>query len=162
MFHRLCYRFFSFENHFLALGLRCGHHGRQQGLRFHASRSSQSLMICSFLVSSFLTIVTQQIHSLRASGVSDSRLLRTSGWFFSVVSKSSGKSWRKSVICSEWVMVYWIDKELSYSLSVFCCSFWLEQNYFLIFSDYSKNQTFWHKGSNLFWRKVGYCYYLFS
>mgnify|MGYP003554831982 CR=1 FL=1 len=59
-----------FPNHFAAFGLRWGQPGQQHGLRLPRSKSSRSRSICSARVSGFFTIVTQQIHSLRASGVS--------------------------------------------------------------------------------------------
>ncbi len=42
---------------------------QQHGRRFPSLSSLVSLLMCSFLVSSFLTKVTQHIHSLRARGV---------------------------------------------------------------------------------------------
>ena len=60
----------SFPNHFLALGRRCGQPGQQHGRRLPCNKSSRKRTMCSARVSSFLTIVTQQIHSFRASGVS--------------------------------------------------------------------------------------------
>ena len=57
-------------NHFAASGRLCGQPGQQQGRRFPRNKSSCNRTRCSFLVSGFLTIVTQQIHSLRANGVS--------------------------------------------------------------------------------------------
>lgn len=67
---RLIPRLVFYLNHFRAFGLWCGHPGQQQGRFLPASISSCSRMRCSFLVFSCLTIVVQQIHSLRASGVS--------------------------------------------------------------------------------------------
>lgn len=59
-----------FPNHLAAFGRRCGQPGQQHGRRFPWRKSCCNRSICSARVSGFLTIVTQQIHSLRASGVS--------------------------------------------------------------------------------------------
>src|SRR3989344_3828302 len=50
---------------------------QQHGLRIPSLSSLTVLLICSFLVSSFLTSVTQQIHSLRARGVRSSHKAST-------------------------------------------------------------------------------------
>ncbi len=73
------YYFFFVEKYFAALGLRCGHPGQQQGRRLPLSKSACSRSMCSFLVSAFLTMVTQQIHSLRESGVSPSHRVASFG-----------------------------------------------------------------------------------
>ena len=49
---------------------------QQQGLRTPSLSSLTSLLMCSFRVSSFFTEITQQIHSLRASGVTSSQAAR--------------------------------------------------------------------------------------
>lgn len=49
---------------------------QQQGLRFPSISSKRALSMCCFLVSGFLTEVTQQIHSLRARGVREFHLAR--------------------------------------------------------------------------------------
>lgn len=49
---------------------RWGQPGQQQGRRFPLISSSRTRSMCCFLVSGFFTDVVQQIHSLRASGVS--------------------------------------------------------------------------------------------
>lgn len=51
------------------LSVRCVHPTQQHGRRFPPPSSSIARLICSFLVSTFLTDVVQQIHSLRASGL---------------------------------------------------------------------------------------------
>jgi hypothetical protein len=51
------------------LSLRCVHPSQQHGLRIPSLSSLMVLLTCSFRVSSFLTKVTQHIHSLRANGV---------------------------------------------------------------------------------------------
>lgn len=48
---------------------RCGHPGQQQGLRMPPRILSRPTSMRRLLVSSFFADVTQQIHSLRASGV---------------------------------------------------------------------------------------------
>lgn len=79
-------------NHFFAPSLWWGHQGRQQGLFFHHQTSSKRREICSTLVSSFFTIVTRQIHSLRASGVRRFRFSATSGCCCNDEIISSGSS----------------------------------------------------------------------
>src|SRR4051812_12257503 len=53
---------------------RCGQPGQQHGLRIPSLSSEQTLSTCCRLVSSFLTEMVQQIHSLRASGVMSSHV----------------------------------------------------------------------------------------
>ncbi len=53
----------------LRLFPRCGHPGQQHGRRFPALRSVRTRSIRLSRVSTFLASSTQQIHSLRASGV---------------------------------------------------------------------------------------------
>lgn len=48
---------------------RCGHPAQQHGRRFPFARSSHVRLMWSRRVSDFFTEITQQIHSLRASGV---------------------------------------------------------------------------------------------
>ena len=48
---------------------RCGQPGQQHGRRTPSFSSEHTLSTCCRLVSSFLTEMVQQIHSLRASGV---------------------------------------------------------------------------------------------
>jgi hypothetical protein len=56
---------------------RCGQPGQQHGRRIPSSSSEHTLSTCSRLVSSFLTEMVQQIHSLRASGVMSSQAAST-------------------------------------------------------------------------------------
>jgi len=56
------------------LSLRWIQPSQQHGRRIPSLSSVIVLLTCSFLVSSFLTKVTQQIHSLRASGVRSSHI----------------------------------------------------------------------------------------
>jgi hypothetical protein len=51
------------------LSVRWIHPIQQQGRRIPSLSSARVLSTCSFLVSGFLTEITQQIHSLRDSGV---------------------------------------------------------------------------------------------
>lgn len=90
----------SYLKYFCALGLRWGHPGQQQGLFFHFKRSLHKRVICSSLVSCFFTMVTQQIHSLRAKSVRWFHFSSTSGFEFKIFFKSSGSSWRKSLVIS--------------------------------------------------------------
>lgn len=57
------------SNHFLALGLRWGQPGQQQGRRLPAWRSSTARSIRRLRVALCFAVVTQQIHSFRAKGV---------------------------------------------------------------------------------------------
>lgn len=77
-------------NHFLAFGLRCGQPGQQQGLRLPLPRSSHKRSMCFLRVSGFLTIVVQQIHSLRARAVRSFQFTRISGFETSASRKSAG------------------------------------------------------------------------
>jgi hypothetical protein len=52
---------------------RCGQPGQQHGRRMPSFSSERTLSTCCRLVSSFLTEMVQQIHSLRASGVMSSQ-----------------------------------------------------------------------------------------
>ncbi len=52
---------------------------QQQGRRIPCFSSMIVLLTCSFLVSSFLTNITQHIHSLRASGVRSCHLENAAG-----------------------------------------------------------------------------------
>ena len=55
--------------------------------------SVHTLSTCSFLVSGFLTEMTQQIHSLRASGVMSSHCFRAAGSETRAFRKSAGTLW---------------------------------------------------------------------
>ncbi|HEV2136900.1 MAG TPA: hypothetical protein VGR47_21960 [Terracidiphilus sp.] len=76
---------------FLAL-YRCGHPGQQHGLRIPSFSSEHTLSKCCLLVSGFFTDITQQIHSLRASGVMSSHFARASASEISASRKSAGTS----------------------------------------------------------------------
>ena len=52
-----------------------------------------TLSTCCILVSGFLTEITQQIHSLRASGVISSHFVRAAGSDTRAFRKSAGKLW---------------------------------------------------------------------
>jgi len=52
---------------------RCGQPGQQHGRRMPSLSSEHTLSTCCRLISSFLTEMVQQIHSLRASGVMSSQ-----------------------------------------------------------------------------------------
>lgn len=59
-----------------------------------ASDCFRTLSTCCLLVSGFLTEITQQIHSLRASGVISSHFLRSAGSESRAFRKSAGTLWR--------------------------------------------------------------------
>ena len=63
---------------------------QQQGRRFPFISSARVLSTCCFLVSGFLTDSTQQIHSLRASGVISSQAARATEEEVMTLRKSSG------------------------------------------------------------------------
>lgn len=58
----------------IGLSVRWGQPNQQQGRRIPSLSSLIVLLTCSFLVSSFLTKVTQHIHSFRASGIRSSHI----------------------------------------------------------------------------------------
>ena len=62
----ICWRIISFDFHLVQ---RWGHPAQQQGRRIPSSSFESAFSIRIFLVSTFLPLVTQQIHSFRASGV---------------------------------------------------------------------------------------------
>src|SRR4030065_2540272 len=66
---------------------------QQQGRRMPSLSSLTVLWTCSFLVSSFLTKVTQQIHSLRARGVRPSHIARACGSEVKASRRSAGILW---------------------------------------------------------------------
>jgi len=93
IYQTIKYSYYSIPlNHFFALSLLWGHPGRQHGLRFPARRSSARRTRCSALVSSFFTIVTRQIHSLRANGVREFHTVSNSERAVSTSLRSSGTS----------------------------------------------------------------------
>lgn len=63
---------------------------QQQGRRIPSLSSVRVLSTCSFLVSGFLTEITQQIHSLRASAVRSSHAASASGSEVKTSRKSAG------------------------------------------------------------------------
>lgn len=72
---------------------RWGQPGQQQGLRIPSFSSEQTLSTCCLLVSGFLTERTQQIHSLRASGVISSHFIRAAASETRALRKSAGTLW---------------------------------------------------------------------
>jgi hypothetical protein len=71
---------------------RCGQPGQQHGLRIPSLSSEHTLSTCCRLVSSFLTEMVQQIHSLRASGVMSSHAVRACTSDARAVRRSAGSS----------------------------------------------------------------------
>ncbi len=110
-----------FLNHFAAFGLRCGHPGQQHGRFFPSAISERSRSICSVRVSAFFTIVTQQIHSLRARGVRVFHVSRTSWCAISTSRISSGMSWKVSPSMSEVFLIvdYCSRSKIWYSRAFF-------------------------------------------
>jgi hypothetical protein len=70
---------------------RCGQPGQQHGRRIPSLSSEQTLSTCCCLVSSFLTEIVQQIHSLRARGVMFSHAARASASDASAFRRSAGR-----------------------------------------------------------------------
>jgi hypothetical protein len=64
--------------------------GQQQGRRIPSLSSVRTRSMCCLLVSGFLTEITQQIHSLRASGVMSSHFARAAGSEMRTSRKSAG------------------------------------------------------------------------
>lgn len=69
---------------------RCGHPAQQHGLLFPSKSSSFVRLIRRSLVSSFFASRTQQINSLRASGVISFQALRALGFELRTFCKSAG------------------------------------------------------------------------
>src|SRR3989344_531683 len=69
---------------------RCGQPTQQHGLRIPPLSFEIPFLIRIFLVSAFLPEVTQQIHSLRASGVMSSHTARAAGAAVIAFRKSPG------------------------------------------------------------------------
>ena len=69
---------------------RWGQPGQQQGRRIPSLSSVRSRSMCCLLVSGLLTEMTQQIHSLRASGVISSHFARAAGSEMRTFRKSAG------------------------------------------------------------------------
>lgn len=82
----------SYLNHFCALGRRWGQPGQQQGRFLPSTISSLNRLICSVRVFSCFTIVVQQIHSLRASGVNLFHFSNSAALERNTCFKSSGTS----------------------------------------------------------------------
>jgi hypothetical protein len=72
---------------------RCGRPGQQQGHRIPSLSSEHTLSTCCRLVSSFLTEMVQQIHSLRASGVMSSQAASAFASDASAFRRSAGGLW---------------------------------------------------------------------
>src|SRR5215471_2600231 len=72
---------------------RCGHPGQQHGLRIPPRILSMPTSMRRFLVPSFLTDVTQQIHSFRASGVISAQRLLAVELDSIALRKSAGSLW---------------------------------------------------------------------
>jgi hypothetical protein len=71
---------------------RCGQPGQQHGRRIPSLSSEHTLSTCCRLVSSFLTEMVQQIHSLRASGVMSSQAASAFASDVSAFRRSAGRS----------------------------------------------------------------------
>jgi hypothetical protein len=72
---------------------RCGHPGKQQGRRFPSASSAMSRRIWWARVSVFLTEITQQTHSPRASGVSVFQAAKEAGEAARAETISAGARW---------------------------------------------------------------------
>ena len=70
---------------------RCGQPGQQQGRRIPSLSCEHGLSTCCRLVSSFLTEMVQQIHSLRASGVMSSQAASAFASDASAFRRSAGR-----------------------------------------------------------------------
>ena len=70
------------------LSFRCMHPAQQHGRRIPSFSSEHTRLICSCRVFGCFTEITQQIHSLRASGVISSHVARALG--------SDARAFRKS------------------------------------------------------------------
>ncbi len=70
---------------------RCGQPGQQHGRRIPSLSSEHTLSTCCRLVSSFLTEMVQQIHSLRASGVMSSQTASAFASDVSAFRRSAGR-----------------------------------------------------------------------
>lgn len=77
---------------------------QQQGRRFPSSSSVIVLSICFVLVSSFLVVIVQQIHSLRASGVISSHAFSAEGADIRAFRKSWGSLCATPLAISFWGM----------------------------------------------------------
>ena len=80
----------GFSNHFLALALRCGQPGQQQGRRLPSLISSNARWIRRQRVVLCLAEMTQQIHSFRARGVRSLQAACAVASELSVLRRSAG------------------------------------------------------------------------
>lgn len=69
------------------------HPDQQHGRRLPSMSSVIVRLICSALVSGFLTVMIQQIHSLRANGVRSCHLSRADSSDNNAIFKSDGILW---------------------------------------------------------------------
>ena len=88
----------SSKNKQLRIGSKCGCYRcmqptQQQGLRIPPFSFDSAFWIRMILVSAFLPDVTQQIHSLRASGVISSQVFFAVGLVVRAFRKSAGMVW---------------------------------------------------------------------
>ena len=81
------------QNHFAALGLRCGQPGQQHGLELPSTSSFWALAIRLIRVSGFFADVTQQIHSFLARGVMASHAVFIAESESMALRKSVGNLW---------------------------------------------------------------------
>src|SRR3990167_3311147 len=83
---------------------------QQHGRRIPSLSSSTALLMCSLLVFGFLTDTTQQIHSLRASGVISSHAARAASVEIRAFRKSSG------TLCTTPVAISFLVMRLFYQI----------------------------------------------
>ena len=95
---------------------RCGQPGQQHGRRIPSLSSEHTLSTCCRLVSSFLTEMVQQIHSLRASGVMSSQAASAFASDASAFWRSAGR------LCTTPPEIRMVVIELSRRLSQFLSS----------------------------------------
>ena len=77
----------------IGLSVRCIQPYQQHGRRMPSLSSVRTRSTCCLLVAGFFTEIAQQIHSLRARGVSSSHEALASASAARVFRKSSGNSW---------------------------------------------------------------------
>lgn len=87
-----------------ALSVRCVQPSQQHGRRMPSLSSLTSRRTWSCLVSTFLTKITQQIHSLRASGVRSSQAARAARSDASARRISGGNGWTVPVAIDVFVI----------------------------------------------------------
>jgi len=90
---------------------RCMQPAQQHGRRMPSLSSVRTLATCCRLVSGFLTEITQQIHSLRASGVISSQAASAA--------PSEVRVWRKSAgtLCTTPVAISFVAIRLFYTMN---------------------------------------------